>query len=174
VKKLLFYIVLVLTTTYHFVIPGYSAELSQDMAEKTVLIISGKLKSGTKMELNLNDLLGLPQTSFSVTSRRTDKQDTYQGVGLRDLLAYVTEDTANMTVNVVAANDYKALISIEDIQRYEYLLSYKKNGLFYEDLELSENKGPLAIAINFDNHPQMEWEIYKHQLVWFVKEIIIQ
>lgn len=171
-KKLLFYIVL--ATTFHFVIPGYSAELPIDMAEKTILIISGKLKSGTKMEFNLNDLMGLPQTSFSVTSRRTNKQDTYRGVGLRDLLDHVTDDTDNTTVKVVADNDYNALISIEDIQRYEYLLSYKKNGLFYWDLELSENKGPLAIAINFDNYPQMEWEIYKHQLVWFVKEIIIQ
>ncbi len=172
-KKLL--LCLVFTCTFFITItPIYSAGVPQEIGSKTLLTIKGKLKSGTTMEFNLDELMRLPQTEFKVTSRRTHKQDVYQGVSLIDLLDSTTIANTVSVVEVIAENDYRALIKIEDIKRYEYLLAYKKNGLFYWDLELSENKGPLAIAINFDKYPQMDWEIYKHQLVWFVKEIIVK
>ncbi len=172
-KKLL--LCFVFTCTFFISItPLYSAGVPQEIGSKTLLTIKGNFKSGNTLEFTMDELMRLPQTEFKVTSRRTHKQDVYQGVSLTDLLDRTTTVNTVSVVEVVAENDYHALIKIEDIKRYEYLLSYKKNGLFYWELELSENKGPLAIAINFDKYPEMDWEIYKHQLVWFVKEMIIK
>lgn len=172
-KKLLFYLFLA-CSLFPFILTPYATGDSKENTNDMVLTVQGALTSGKIMEFTLDDLMQLPQTSFKVTSRRSRRQDLYQGVALADLLKHIAPKGEVTVVEVVAINDYRAYIKFEDILRYGYLLSYKKNGLFYWEHELAENKGPLAIAINFDKHPQMDWEIYKHQLVWFVKEMNIE
>ncbi len=169
-----FFCILLACSLLHFFLPVHAAGNPKENTNTVVLTVQGVFASGKTMEFTLSDLMQLPQTEFTVTSRRTKEQDLYQGVALHDLLKHVAPKSEVTAVEVVANNDYRAYIKFEDILRYDYLLSYKKNGLLYWEHELAENKGPLAIAIDFDKNPQMDWEVYKHQLVWFVKEMNIK
>jgi hypothetical protein len=77
-------------------------------------------------------------------------------------------------IQVTASNDYSIPISIHDIKKYEYLLAYKIDDNLFQDKEKTQNKGLFIIAINFSKDKEIEMEIYKHQLVWQVFEIIVQ
>lgn len=153
---------------------GFSEKTTRADQPEVLLHVKGNIEGGVGLQLTMEDLLKLPQASFSVTSRKNGTKDIYAGVNLKSLLEYLKVGKGAMALEVIAENDYKAFIRIEDIGRYDYLLSYKKNGLYYHELEPGQNKGPLAIAIDFDGAPQLNWEVYKHQLVWFVREIIVQ
>ena len=145
-----------------------------DSSAETVLTIEGKLKENKLIKFDLNSLLQLPAATFEVSHPVNGQKDQYTGILLNDFLNHLGVAPESEYLIIRASNDYKVAVKINDINRYEYLLSYKKNGKFYDQLPADQNKGPLVIAINFDKHPQLDYDIYKHQLVWFVESITIK
>jgi hypothetical protein len=112
--------------------------------------------------------------SFDVRDAWKGVQSTYTGTSLHDLLQFLEVEDSASILDVIASNGYKVSIRIEDVNRYEYILSYKLNNRLYQDYEEDRNRGPLAIAINFEKYPELDYEIYKHQLVWYVKTILVR
>ena len=141
---------------------------------KAVLTIDGKLQGKELVKFDLIKLTQLPSESFNVTHPLTKEVDRYAGISLKDILSNLGISSEATYILVRASNNYKSAVRIKDINRFEYLLSYKKNNKFYDELPANQNKGPLAIVINFDKHPELDYDIYKHQLVWFVEKITVK
>lgn len=145
-----------------------------DDSVEAVLIVDGKLKENNLIKFDMDSLLQLPAVTFGVSHPRSGNKNQYTGILLDEFLDNLGLASEAEYVIIKASNDYKAAVKIEDINRYEYLLSYKKNGKLYEQLPADQNRGPLAIVINFDKHSKLDYDIYKHQLVWFVESITVK
>ncbi len=143
-------------------------------ATDPVLLIEGKLKEDKQVQFDLQQLLQFPSTSFVVTHPTSGEKKKYTGIHLNDFLNHIGIAADAKFLVIRASNDYKAAIRMSDIRQYDYLLSYKQNETLYDQLPPEQNRGPLAIAINFDKHPMLDYDIYKHQLVWFVEKITVK
>ena len=147
-----------------------SAKLNSNSAD---LIIEGKINTPNPAFFDLATLKKIPPHSFEVINRWTGAKEKYTGVAIIDLLNILGLDGTASSIEVLAANEYRISITLKDLRRYEYILSYKLNDIMYSEHQPKYNKGPLAIAINFDKHPEIDREIYKHHLVWFVSTIVV-
>ncbi|MDM8548840.1 hypothetical protein QUF72_02130 [Desulfobacterales bacterium HSG2] len=145
--------------------------LNSDGAE---VIVRGKINKVNPAFFDLDTLMKFPCVSFEEKNAWKNEVQSYVGASLWQVLRFLEPDPSATLIDVIAANDYKASIRIADIRKYEYILSYKLNGKLYKQHEPARDKGPVAIAINFGKHPELPREIYKHQLVWYVRTIIVK
>ncbi len=145
--------------------------LTQESADLTV---TGKIISNEPIFFSLETFMKLPFKTIETTNYWTKEKEKFTGVGFFDLLNFIGLEETTSKVEIVAANNYTITIRLSDLERYEYILSYELDGKLYNDLPPERNKGPIAIAINFDKHPELDREIYKHQLVWFVDTLIVR
>lgn len=151
------------------------AELSAKLdPESADLVVKGKLANLNPALFDLATLKQLPATSFITTNHWTGAKEKYTGVAFIDLLMLLGLEASATSVEVLAINDYRINIRISDLKKYEYVLSYALDDKDYAEHEPAKNKGPIAVAINFDKHPELDRDIYKHQLVWFVNAIIVE
>ena len=137
------------------------------------LVVKGAIGRSPAL-FSLEALMQRPPVTIVQKSTLTGKTNRYTGASMIDVLTSLNLQPNASVVEVIAANDYKATIKLSDLKRYTYVLSYKMDGKLYKDQPLRFNKGPLAIAIDFINHPELDFDIYKHQQVWFVKTIIVR
>ncbi len=149
-------------------IPGHLTDLT------ATLVVKGKITRANPAFFDMETLMKFKPKSFETTNHWTGEKEKYTGIGFMDFLNFLEPDKSATIIDVIAINDYKASIRIDDLKQFEYLLSYKLNDRLYADHESKKNKGPIAIAINFDKHNNLDREVYKHQLVWFVKTIIVR
>ena len=143
-------------------------------AEKRVLTLKGKINRLNPVHFDLPTFMLLSEHSFTYKSHWTGDIKTYTGVSFIHLLNLLGLDESATHAEIIASNNYKISIKISDLKKYDYLLAYKLNHKLYSEYAPKEDKGPISIAINFDKHPEIDWEIYKHQLVWFVEAIIVK
>lgn len=141
---------------------------------KVELTVEGKINRLNPVYFDLDTIMQLKPHSFKHKSHWTGKTSEYTGVSFIVLLELLGLDESASYAEVIASNNYKISIKISDLKKYDYLLTYKLNNKLYSDHDPKDDKGPISIAINFDKHPELDWEIYKHQLVWFVERIIIK
>ena len=92
---------------------------------------------------------------------------------LNELIRFLGIGDSATYIEVIAANKYKIPIRLSDLEKYEYLLAYKIDGELLIHSKKLTRKGAMVIAINFDKHTELDVEIYKNQLVWQVKSIIV-
>jgi len=152
-------------------VAALSAKLNNSNAE---LIVKGKINPLNPAYFDLDTLRKFQPMSFEIANHWTGVKEKYTGIPIIDLLKFLGIDESASTIEVIATNEYRISIKIRDLKRYEYVLSYELNDKVYAELQPKFDKGPLAIAINFDKHPEIDREIYKHQLVWFVNTIIVK
>lgn len=143
-------------------------------AENADLTIKGLVKAANPAYLNLETIMDMPQRTFTTYDPWDKKTQQYTGVEIYDLLKYLGLEKSATYIEIIAANDYRIPIKVEDLEKYDYILSYKVNGTLYSEVEAYKKKGSLAVAINFDGNKNMEIEVYKHQLVWQVIMIIVK
>ena len=148
-----------------------SKSLNKDTAELT---IKGKILTAEPIYLSLDTIMRLPAQTFETTNHRTGLKESFTGVNFIYLLKLVGYDEPAQKIEVIAINGYRISILLSDLEQFEYLLSYKLDNKLYSEYTQKKNKGPIAIAINFDKHPELDWDIYKHQLVWFANTIIVE
>ena len=113
--------------------------INPDSSAETVLTIEGKLKEKKLIKFDLNSLLQLPAATFRVSHPINGQKNQYTGILLDDFLDHLGVAPEAEYLIVRASNDYKVAIKINDISRYDYLLSYKKNGFFYDQLPAEQN-----------------------------------
>jgi hypothetical protein len=142
--------------------------------DKIELTVKGKINKRNPVHFDLKTFLQLKTSSFITKDHWTGEPTEFTGISFIGLLELLGLESTASYVDVIASNDYKVSIKISDLKNYDYLLAYKLNNKLYSEHDPKDDKGPIAIAINFDKHPELDWEIYKHQLVWFVETIIVQ
>lgn len=152
--------------------PGL-ADSESPPPEGTVLTVSGNIAGAKPVYLDMAAIRKLPAVRFSTYDPWDKRQRTYTGPLITDVLALAGAGPASTEIDVIASNDYEISINISDMAKIGHILSYQMDGLVYAKHNKPGNKGPLAVAINFDEN-DIEMEIFKHQLAWLVKKIVIR
>jgi len=141
--------------------------------EQIILKVEGKIQRANPALFDLETIKKFPSVSFKTFDPWDKKKRIYEGIKIVDLLNYLKIEGSATRIEVIAKNDYKAVISIKDLGKFNHILSYKMDGQFYNNLSDKENKGPLAVAIDFDSQA-INVDIYKQQMVWWISRIIIK
>ena len=143
-------------------------------AETADLSIAGKTGRDGPVYLDLKTVMAMPVTSFETHDPWDEKKQKYTGVSLIDLLEFVGIDDSSESIEVIAANDYEVSIRLADLRRYQYLLAYMIDDVLLVESENLEKKGKLMVEINFSGNEEIDIDIYKNQLVWQVKTVIVR
>ncbi|MBT4290655.1 MAG: hypothetical protein HOD92_25290 [Deltaproteobacteria bacterium] len=142
--------------------------------EKIILKVEGKINKANPAYFDLETIKKFPAVSFKSFDPWDKKKRIYEGVRIIDLITFLKIDNSVTRIEVIAKNNYKAVISVKDLRKFNHILSYKMDDQYYNKLSGKENKGPLSVAINFDAQADIDIDIYKHQVVWWVSRIIVK
>ena len=78
--------------------------------------------------------------------------------------------TAGHPLLVKALNDYAAHIPWSDLERYDPLLAWLRDG---QPIPIRA-KGPLIVIYPFTDRPELRGDIYNGRSVWHVSEIVFE
>lgn len=92
----------------------------------------------------------------------------WEGVRLKRLLA--EHQVAGRPLRVKALNDYVALIPWLDIEQYDPLLAWYRDG---QPIRVRD-KGPLLVIYPFAAHPELKRAEYTDRSVWHVNEVVVE
>ncbi|MEM9633870.1 MAG: molybdopterin-dependent oxidoreductase [Pseudomonadota bacterium] len=153
-----------------FVIPFLfvsTTVLAQDI-EKQVLTISGGTATGDTAQLSIQDLEKLPQVEYVTATPWHDGQVSFKGVLLSVLMDHLgaTGDSAE----IVALNDYRAVLPVSDFEEHAPILAYKLNDKYMR----VRDKGPLFVIYPFDDKPELKTEVHYSRSVWQVRSIVVE
>lgn len=119
------------------------------------------------------DIRALPAVTIETFDPWDNIKRTYTGCALLSLIEEIDSKRTFDLVEIVAKNDYKASLTKDELKRHNYILSYDMDGTDYSNYT-DEDKGPLAIAVDYDQVPEAEKLKIKNQLVWWISKIIIK
>jgi hypothetical protein len=97
-----------------------------------------------------------------------EKPVEFEGVPMKTLMDYVGAKGAEVTV--VALNDYKSTVPMEDFEQFDALLAMKRDG---EAMPVRD-KGPLWLVYPYDTDPELKTDKYYSRSVWQIKEMQVQ
>jgi hypothetical protein len=89
----------------------------------------------------------------------------FEGVSGKDVLAYFGWRGTEM--DVVAINDYKIIIPLDDLQNSGMLFATRKNG---KAMSVRE-KGPVFVIYPFSSRPELDNEVIYARSIWQIKSI---
>ncbi len=141
-------------------------------AEEMALKIHG-LNNSNPIQMNEDEIRSLPAISFSTFDPWDNKKRNYKGCLLESILKTDSSFENAKLFEIVAKNDYKAIITKKELKRYKYIVSYEMDGKDYSELG-DENKGPLALAVEMEKVEDADKSKIKNQLVWWVEKIIFK
>jgi hypothetical protein len=134
----------------------------------TVLVIDGHVAGGQPARFDLASLQALPAIQVTTMTPWTEGKNRYDGVRLRDLLQRLG---AEGTMVVAAAmDDYQNEIPMEDVEKYDVIVAYAKNG----QLLPRDDKGPLWIIYPFSEFHELQKDLYFARSVWQLKRLTVQ
>jgi len=167
--------------------PAYSIADSADKGELSkitlpvglddkdiVLTVTGKIGKTPTARFDLKTLERFPKKSFLTYDPWDEQEREYEGFLLSDLFRFLEIDPSATRIEVHARNDYKAMISVKDVDRIGYLLAYRMDGKYFHELGGKLDKGPLCVAIDFATHKDIDMTVYKQNQVWWVDIITVR
>jgi hypothetical protein len=113
-------------------------------------------------------LEALPQASFSTRTPWYPQPRRFTGPWLRDVLA--AAGATGTTLRLVALNDYRVDMPMEDAQRHDVLLAR-----LLDDRPMAvRDKGPLFAIYPFDARPELRSATYFARSAWQLRTIDVQ
>ncbi len=184
-KTIIFLFFFIISSVVCFSGPGYSVVVGEETFKNIVLpqelekeeiafTVKGKIGKTKIASFDLKTLERFPKMSFTTWDPWDAMKREYEGVLLSDILRFLKIDSSATRIEIYARNDYKTIIGVEDLPRVGYLLAYKMDGKYFKEWEGKSNKGPIAIAIDFDSHKDIDINIYKENLVWWVDIVNVE
>ena len=135
---------------------------------RVLLTVKGaieQMNADGKAELDLAMLEEVGTSRLQTSTPWTEGRPTFEGVRMRDLLERL--GAHGPTVTVIALNDYKMQIPIDDFVSYPVLLAFKMNG----KLLRVRDKGPLWLVYPQDEFPELQNKPTQAKWVWQIKEM---
>lgn len=127
--------------------------------ESGVLTLTNSI-TGTVVELNLEEILALPQTTINTENEFVDAMTAFEGPLGRDLMALLGE--GGTTVVLTAVNDYAVEVPLEDFMNYDVVFALSANG---ERFSLRD-KGPIWVVYPMSDHSELQDPVYNARLIW--------
>lgn len=140
-------------------------------ASRALFVVYGKIahsnsERGVEIDRKILESIGLK--TLKTATPFTKSVDTYRGVLMRDLLAYV--GAGNLTVQVRALDNYTIEIPGEDFKKFDVLLAVERNGKAMR----VRDKGPAWIVYPLDQHKELNNTLYNDRYVWQIKSIEVK
>lgn len=138
---------------------------------RVILTVSGKIvrqnsERGFSFDRKMIEQLGMRRL---VTSTNwTDGVQTFEGVWMRDLMAYLGAE--GTMVSATALNDYAVNIPMSDFGKYDVLLALKMDGV---DLHVRD-KGPLWIVYPHDDFAELRNEEVNSRWIWQLTSLVVK
>lgn len=129
--------------------------------------------TGQVLRVDHAQMLKLPQRRLRTSLPATlgiGGASEWEGVPLSAVLALLNLPRPPVTVTLRALNGYSVTIPLPDVQRYEPLLAYQRDG---HEIAVRD-KGPLILIYPFDRHPELNRQVYVNRTIWQVHEIVLE
>ena len=136
-------------------------------ASDIILTIDGEIASSAPIDMTIEDLEALGSTKIVTRTPWHENVVTFEGVSLAALLEKV--GAKGDTLAVLALNNYRSELPIEDIEKYGLILAMKQDGVY---MPVSD-KGPLFVVYPFDTDPALNNEVYLARSAWQVRSITV-
>ncbi|MGF1752140.1 oxidoreductase [Vibrio makurazakiensis] len=112
------------------------------------------------------EIAKLPTIAYKTHLPWFDDEATFTGISLQTLLK-----SQNITVPefmiVRALNDYAITITKQDIEKYQPIIAYLKDG---KPMKVRE-KGPYWLIYSLSDYPEIDNALYHSQMVWQISDI---
>jgi hypothetical protein len=145
------------------VVPAPSGEV--------VLTITGDIANfneGESLVFDMETLESVGLVRYTVSDPWQQKDVTYTGVLLSDLLAVADLQQGATAVNVVALNDYAAEVPIAESEEWPILLATRADDEYMD----VDNSGPTRIIFPYDNY--IDLSAARNMSVWNVSSFEIK
>jgi hypothetical protein len=138
--------------------------------EGTVLLtVRGNLLHGDDVvPLDRDALERLGPVELRTWTPWTDGEPVFRGVLVRDLLAELGAE--GEVVVARALNDYHVTIPIAELERYDILLAFERDGLPLTRRDM----GPLWIVYPWSDHPELDDRVSRQRSVWQLMELEVR
>ncbi len=143
-------------------------------AETADLVVRGRTGQNESVFLDLKTIMALPSVSFHSLDPWDGKEHGFTGIPLKQLMAWIGIDEQASRLILTARNKYSIPVRREDYEKHGYILAYMIDGKAFSAEPSTKKRGPLAIAIDFSKNPELASDLYKHQLVWQLVDILVQ
>jgi hypothetical protein len=137
-------------------------------ASEAILTVSGSHPAAVTVDLDLATLEQLPHHTIATSTPWTEGVSSYEGVLLRDLLHRL--GVSGATVKLTALNDYAITIPEADLEQYDVVLAYTRDG---EAMPVRD-KGPLWVIYPLDDHPEINNEDTHAKMIWQVRRLDVE
>ena len=152
--------------------PGAALESALAQAD---LVVRGKVGREGIVILDLQTIMSFPPTTFRTIDPwdKEQKEHSFTGVLLKDLLARLgIRDDAKVLV-LTAKNNYTIPVERKDYEEHGSIIAWMMDGKLLATDPALRKRGPLAVAIDFAGNKDLPVEIYKHQLIWQLADILV-
>lgn len=150
---------------------GSAAKADDAPTGRVILEVSGNIEHTNGdgvMRYNLEMLDALGNTTINTESPWTEGIVEYQGVLVRDILAYTGAKATS--VNATALNDYTVTIPASDFQEYDVILATRRDG---EVLSVRD-RGPVWIIYPWTDQPNLQNEVIFSRSIWQLKSLFVE
>lgn len=131
-------------------------------------IVTLQRSGGAPVRLTLSDLEALPSETLEA-QLPGEANARWQGVRLSLLLRHL-DLAPPKRLRVLALNDYSAIIPYSDLDSYQPILAYRRNGAYMAIRE----RGPLFIIYPMARYPELRNQVYYNRTVWQVSSITLE
>lgn len=138
------------------------------VASDVILTIDGEIAGGVPVELTREDIEALGSSIIVTKTPWHDNAVTFEGVSLAVLLEKI--GATGDSLAVVALNNYRSELPVEDIEKYGVILALKQDGAY---MPVSD-KGPLFIVYPFDSDAALNTEVFYSRSAWQVRSITVE
>lgn len=136
-----------------------------------VLTVRGRItrpNAGDRADFDMAMLEALPQREFSTRTPWFNEARRFTGPLLRDVLAAAGAQGRNAVL--IALNDYRVEMPLEDAERYEVLLARLLDG---RPMAVRD-KGPLFVIYPFDARAELRSTVYHARSAWQLRTIDVR
>lgn len=140
-------------------------------AGPVVLTLRGRISrpnAGDRADFDMAMLEALPQREFSTRTPWFSEARRFTGPLLRDVLA--AAGAQGRTAVLIALNDYRVEMPLEDAERYDVLVARLLDG---RPMAVRD-KGPLFVIYPFDARAELRSTVYHARSAWQLRTIDVR
>jgi hypothetical protein len=140
-------------------------------ADKAILTVTGKISVTNQANAAAFDRAMLENfglVSFETMTPWYTSKVKFEGIPMIKLLKAV--GATGDKLSVVALNDYKTEIPVEDFEKFGTILAIKRDGQY---MPVSD-KGPLFIVYPYDSNPELKTQKFYSRSAWQVAKIEVK
>ncbi|HEX9824089.1 MAG TPA: molybdopterin-dependent oxidoreductase [Actinomycetota bacterium] len=138
-----------------------------------ILTISGEIGTTNdrgRLAFDMATLESLGLVSYDVEDPWDQKEVTYTGVLMSELLAVAGAASDARSVRIVALDDYRVSIPIDEIHRWPVLLATRADG----EVIGVESGGPSRIIYPYGTFPEIDGVTHDDLWIWSVERMTIR